>query len=64
MPKQKTNRSAAKRFRITANGKILYKKKGLRHILSKKNRKLKQDLRKKGVLSKAESARVRALLRK
>lgn len=64
MPKQKTNRSAAKRFSITANGKVRYKKKGLRHILSKKNRKLKQDLRKKGTLSRAENARVRALLRK
>lgn len=64
MPKQKTNRSAAKRFNITANGKITHKRQGLRHILSKKNRKLKQDLRKKGQLSPAEHARVRALLRK
>ena len=64
MPKQKTNRSAAKRFNFTANGKITFKRQGLRHILSKKNRKLKQDLRKKGILSPAESARVRALLRK
>ena len=39
MPKQKTNRAAAKRFKVTSNGRVLYKKKGLRHILTKKNSK-------------------------
>ena len=64
MPKQKTNRSAAKRFKITGGGKIRHKKQGLRHMLSKRNRKVKQDLRKNGTLAPAEQARVRALLRK
>ncbi|MFA7112850.1 MAG: 50S ribosomal protein L35, partial [Sphaerochaeta sp.] len=33
MPKMKTRRSAAKRFRVTGTGKVRYKKQGLRHIL-------------------------------
>lgn len=64
MPKQKTNKSAAKRFSMTASGRVTHKRQGMRHMLSKRNRKVKQDLRKKGVLSKAEVIRVRALLRK
>ena len=36
MPKMKTRKAASKRFRVTANGKVKYKKQGLRHILTKK----------------------------
>ena len=36
MPKMKTNRGAAKRFKKTANGKIKRKKAFLSHILTKK----------------------------
>ncbi len=42
--KVKTNRSAAKRFKITATGKILHKKSGKRHLLVKKSRKRKREL--------------------
>ncbi len=42
--KVKTNRSAAKRFKITANGKILCKRSGKSHLLRKKNRKRKRRL--------------------
>ncbi|MBL7666168.1 MAG: 50S ribosomal protein L35 [Bacteriovoracaceae bacterium] len=45
MPKMKTKRAAAKRFKITANGKIKIKMSGLRHILTKKSRKLKRGKR-------------------
>jgi large subunit ribosomal protein L35 len=62
MPKMKTRRSAAKRYRKTATGKIKYKKQGSRHILTKKSKKRKRNLRKSGVLSKAEEKRARALL--
>ena len=37
MPKQKTNSSAAKRFRITPTGKVLHRKAGGKHMLTKKS---------------------------
>jgi len=36
MPKMKTKRSAAKRFKATGTGKLKIKKAGMRHILSKR----------------------------
>ena len=45
MPKMKTRKSAAKRFRVTGTGKVAYKKMGLRHILTKKSSKRKMNLR-------------------
>lgn len=44
MPKMKTNRSAAKRFKLTGTGKIRRRRQGLRHILTKKSRKRKNRL--------------------
>jgi len=48
MPKMKTKKSAAKRFTLTASGKVKYKKMNLRHILTKKSSKRKRNLRKAG----------------
>lgn len=62
MPKMKTRRSAAKRYKKTGSGKIKYKKQGLRHILTKKGAKRKRNLRKAGILSPAEEKRAQALL--
>jgi large subunit ribosomal protein L35 len=62
MPKQKTRRSAAKRYSVTGTGKIKYKKQGLRHILTKKSNKRKRNLRKSGTLSPAEEKRAKRLL--
>jgi large subunit ribosomal protein L35 len=62
MPKIKTRRSAAKRYKVTGTGKVRYKKQGLRHILTKKSSKRKRNLRKSGFLSKVESKRVKRLL--
>lgn len=47
MPKNKvkTNRSAAKRFKVTATGKIMHKKSGKSHLLRKKSRKRKRSLK-------------------
>jgi large subunit ribosomal protein L35 len=45
MPKQKTNKSAKKRFKVTAGGKIKYHKCGKRHLLSSKTGKRKRQLR-------------------
>ncbi len=62
MPKMKTRKSASKRYKITKNGKVKYKKQGLRHILSKKSTKRKRKLRKTGILSPAEVKRAKVLL--
>ncbi|AHC14650.1 50S ribosomal protein L35 [Salinispira pacifica] len=62
MPKMKTRRSAAKRYKVTGSGKVRYKKQGLRHILTKKSTKRKRKLRKAGILSPAENDRIRKIL--
>lgn len=62
MPKMKTRRSAKKRYKVTANGKVMYKKQNLRHILTKKSPKRKRHLRKPGILSASEEKRIRILL--
>lgn len=62
MPKMKTRKAAAKRYKVTATGKVMYKKQGLRHILTKKNTKRKRNLRHAGVLSDAEVKRAKVLL--
>lgn len=62
MPKMKTRKSAAKRYKVTGSGKVKYKKQGLRHILTKKNSKRKRKLRKLGMLSKPETKRAKVLL--
>ncbi|MGH7965107.1 MAG: 50S ribosomal protein L35 [Candidatus Binatia bacterium] len=45
MPKMKTNRGAAKRFKVTGTGKVRRRHAYLRHILSTKTRKQKRRLR-------------------
>ncbi len=62
MPKMKTHKSAAKRYKLTAGGKVKYKKQGLRHILTKKTTKRKRNLRHAGVLDAVEARRVKSLL--
>jgi large subunit ribosomal protein L35 len=62
MPKKKTNKAAAKRFKKTAKGKLTYSKIGSGHLLSSKTRKRKRNLRRKGVLSHAENKRISELL--
>jgi large subunit ribosomal protein L35 len=62
MPKMKTRKSAAKRYKVTGTGKIKYKKMGLRHILTKKTTKRKRHLRQGGILSKAETKKIKRIL--
>ncbi|WP_130837642.1 50S ribosomal protein L35 [Lachnoclostridium sp. Marseille-P6806] len=45
MPSMKTNRSAAKRFKISGSGKLMRFKANKRHILTKKSTKRKRNLR-------------------
>ena len=60
--KLKNNKSAAKRFRVTKNGKVCYSKRGRRHLLVNKSSKRKRELGKTGVLSDCEATRVKAML--
>jgi large subunit ribosomal protein L35 len=46
MPKQKTHRGAAKRFKITGGGKVMRNHSMHSHILTKKTTKRKRNLRK------------------
>ena len=50
MPKIKTNRAAAKRFKVTGTGKLKRSKAYKRHILTKKTRKNKRNLRKAAIV--------------
>ena len=62
MPKMKTNRGAAKRFRRTGKGKLVRMRAYKSHILTKKNRKRKRRLRTKTLASGADAHRVRRML--
>jgi large subunit ribosomal protein L35 len=62
MPKMKSNRAAAKRFRKTAKGKIRCDKPFHSHILTKKSTKRKRRLRKNAILNKTGVRQVRRLL--
>jgi large subunit ribosomal protein L35 len=62
MPKIKTNRSAAKRFKKTGTGKFKYSKSHASHILTKKTRKRKRSLRQPQVIDKSNMREVRTLL--
>jgi len=62
MPKMKTRRAAAKRFRVTGSGKIKRAQAGKSHLLSSKRRDRKRRLRRTVILHSAEKKRVLALL--
>ena len=62
MPKIKTNRGAAKRFKKTASGGFKHKQSHLRHILTKKNSKRKRQLGDKPLVAKSDVASVRKML--
>lgn len=62
MPKIKTNRSAAKRFRKTGTGKIVYSKSHANHILTKKSTKRKRALRQSRLINKSDTKEIKLLL--
>jgi large subunit ribosomal protein L35 len=62
VPKIKTNRSAAKRFRVTGTGKIKRNKAYKRHILSSKGKKQKRHLRKATTVAAVEAKNIRKLI--
>lgn len=62
MPKMKTHRGAAKRYRVTGSGKIKRAKAFKSHILTKKSTKRKRNLRKAAYVSEAEAKVVKKLI--
>jgi large subunit ribosomal protein L35 len=62
MPKMKTNSSAKKRFKVTASGLIKREKAYKSHILTKKSRKTKRNLRQSTLVDKADMPRIKKLL--
>ncbi len=62
MPKMKTHRGAAKRFKKTGSGKFMKNKAFKSHILEKKSAKRKRKLRKNELVPQAEEKRLRKLL--
>jgi len=62
MPKMKTKKSAAKRFKVRANGSIKRGQAFKRHILTKKTTKAKRHLRGATVVHDADVASVKAML--
>jgi large subunit ribosomal protein L35 len=62
MPKIKTNRSAAKRFKKTGTGKFVFFKSHASHILTKKTRKRKRSLRKSNIIDATNMKELRLLL--
>ncbi len=62
MPKMKSNRSAMKTYKVTANGKLKRRKAFRRHILTSKSSKRKRHLRRPTLVHKGDAHRVRRLL--
>lgn len=62
MPKIKTNRAAAKRFKRTGSGKFVYSKSHANHILGKKTRKRKRSLRQSHLIDKTNVRELRLLM--
>jgi large subunit ribosomal protein L35 len=62
MPKMKTNSSAKKRFKVTASGLIKREKAYKSHILTKKSRKTKRNLRQSTLVDPSDMRRIKKLL--
>lgn len=62
MPKLKTHRGAAKRFSLTANGKVKRNKAFASHILTKKTTKRKRTLRRATLVASANYKEVKRLI--
>jgi large subunit ribosomal protein L35 len=62
MPKMKSNRSAKKRFHLTANGKVRRNHAFLRHQLTHKTRERKRRLRHATLASSTDVQRIKRML--
>lgn len=62
MAKMKTHRGAKKRIKVTGTGKFVVKHSGKSHILTKKDRKRKNNLKKDFVVDETLTKHMKALL--
>ena len=62
MPKMKTKRAAAKRFKTTGTGKLVRNKAYKSHILTKKSPKRKRNLRKATVMDQSNVRSMKKVL--
>jgi large subunit ribosomal protein L35 len=62
MPKMKTKRGAAKRFKVRASGSIKRGQAFKRHILTKKTTKSKRQLRGSAAVHKSDTAAIKAMM--
>ena len=62
MPKMKTSRAAAKRFKVTGSGKLVRNKAYKRHILTKKTTKRKRNLRKDIIMDETNVKNMKKIL--
>ena len=62
MPKAKTKKGAAKRFKVRSSGKIKRSHAYMRHILTKKSPKRKRQLRGTGSIDQSNARQVRSML--
>ncbi|MCR5502455.1 MAG: 50S ribosomal protein L35 [Lachnospiraceae bacterium] len=62
MPKMKTNRSAAKRFKVTGSGKLKRNKAYKQHILTKKTTKRKRNLRQSAMTDPTNEKNMKKIL--
>ncbi|MBD3236908.1 MAG: 50S ribosomal protein L35 [Candidatus Eisenbacteria bacterium] len=58
MPKIRTRRSSAKRFRLTGTGRIRRRRANKGHMLTRKTRKRKRRLRQAAIVDRADEGRV------
>ncbi len=62
MPKMKSHRGAAKRFKRTGTGKIARSRSNKQHILTKKSSKRKRKLRKPALVASVDEKRLKQML--
>lgn len=62
MPKMKTNRGAAKRFKLTGSGKLKRNKAFSSHILTKKSTKRKRGLRQSDIVDASNVKGIKRIL--
>ena len=62
MPKMKTRKSAAKRFKLTGSGKLRRSKAFGRHLMTSKSSKRKRNLRRSGTASETDMRKIRAMM--
>jgi large subunit ribosomal protein L35 len=62
MPKMKTHKTTAKRFKVTGSGKLRRRKGRATHLRRRKSKRSKRELQKDVPVSKADRKRVRGIL--